>query len=80
MSEVSANDGVASKVVREQSLVSILFKSGNRSEYWYSQFTTEVNSGEVVSLTYTFADQNQSHHHIALSEIEMITVKQTKPL
>lgn len=73
------NDGVAKEVV-EQSLVSILFKSGNRSEMWYTGFTTTVVSGEVVELHYTLADDTQKHHHIALDQIEMITVKQTKPL
>lgn len=73
------NDGVAQEVV-EQSLVSILFKSGNRSEMWYTGFTTAVINGEVSELVYNLADQDQSIHHIALDQIEMITVKQTKPL
>ena len=63
-----------------QSLISILFKSGNRSELWYVGFTTTVVGGKVDELVYTLADPSQKHHHIALDQIEMITVKQTKPL
>lgn len=64
----------------EQSLICILFKSGNRSEMWYKGFTTKVEGGKVSELIYIFADPLQSHHHIDLDQIEMITVKQTKPL
>lgn len=63
-----------------QSLISILFKGGNRSEMWYTGFTTKVENGKIVELMYNLADKQQGHHHIDLDQIQMITVKQTKPL
>lgn len=63
-----------------QSLISIQFKSGGRSELWYTGFTTKVEGGVVSELGYSLADPSQAIHHISLNQIEMITVKQTKPL
>lgn len=77
---VNVEQGVAEQEAQTQSLISILFKSGNRSELWYTHFTTEVRDGKVYSLSYALADEARKNHHISLDQIEMVTVKQTKPL
>lgn len=68
-----------SQFENEQSLVSIVFKSGYKYEAWYRTFTTEVVGGEVQALTYTYANPDQnSLHHIDMGEIALIVVKQVK--
>lgn len=68
-----------SQFEQEQSLVSILFKSGYKYEAWYRNFTTEVVNGKVDALSYTYANADQNAlHFIDMSEIALIVVKQVK--
>lgn len=62
----------------QQSLVSIVFKSGYTYEAWYNTFTTEVVGGKVKSLSYTYANPAHSLHHIDMKEIALIVVKRVK--